>query len=53
MRRRIFLFLDDTVFTESVTVDARTYLRAIMNESFGIAENIGYEERKKLKDDLK
>ena len=44
--------INDTSFPPLLNVDARSSLRGLVNESFGIADNLGHDGKTKLKEVL-
>jgi hypothetical protein len=44
--------INDTSFPPLLDVDARSSLRGLVNESFGVADNLGYDGKTKLKEVL-
>jgi hypothetical protein len=44
--------INDTSFPSLLNVDARSSLRGLVNESFGIADNLGHDSKTKLKEVL-
>jgi hypothetical protein len=44
--------INDTSFPSLLNIDARSSLRGLVNESFGIADNLGHDGKTKLKEVL-